>query len=149
MKILITTDRYAPAMNGAVTAVLNLRRELVNRGHEVRVLTLSQTAHSIYRNGVTFLGSVPAGLVYPGARLRTVLAGEQIRELLDRGPNLVHSQCEFGTFFPARRIVEALGIPPVHTCHTVYENYTHYFSPSVKWSCLAEANLPGCLEVST
>lgn len=117
MKILITTDRYAPAVNGAVTAVLNLRRELVNRGHEVRV--------------------------------RTVLAGKQIRELLDRGPNLVHSQCEFGTFFPARRIVEALGIPPVHTCHTVYENYTHYFSPSVKWSCLAEANLPGCLEVST
>ena len=41
MKILITTDWYSPAVNGVVTSVLNLRRELELRGHEVRVLTLS------------------------------------------------------------------------------------------------------------
>lgn len=40
MKILITTDWYSPAVNGVVTSVLNLRRELELRGHEVRVLTL-------------------------------------------------------------------------------------------------------------
>ena len=28
MKILITTDWYSPAVNGVVTSVLNLRREL-------------------------------------------------------------------------------------------------------------------------
>ena len=41
MKILITTDWYTPAVNGVVTSVKNLQRELEHRGHEVRILTLS------------------------------------------------------------------------------------------------------------
>jgi len=39
MKILITSDWYIPAVNGVVTSVKNLRRELEAQGHEVRVLT--------------------------------------------------------------------------------------------------------------
>ena len=71
MKILITSDWYIPAVNGVVTSVKNLRQELERRGHEVRILTLSQTTRSGERDGVTYLGSVAAGLIYPGARLRT------------------------------------------------------------------------------
>ena len=37
MKILITTDWYTPAVNGVVTSVKNLQRELERRGHEVRI----------------------------------------------------------------------------------------------------------------
>ena len=33
MKILITTDWYAPVINGVVTSVLLLQRELEERGH--------------------------------------------------------------------------------------------------------------------
>ncbi|MFR4430637.1 MAG: glycosyltransferase, partial [Blautia faecis] len=43
MKILITTDWYKPIINGVVTSVLNLKKELEERGHEVRVLTLSRS----------------------------------------------------------------------------------------------------------
>lgn len=53
MKILITTDWYTPAVNGVVTSVKNLQRELERRGHEVRILTLSQSLHSWSRDGVT------------------------------------------------------------------------------------------------
>lgn len=141
MKILITSDWYTPAVNGVVTSVLNLRRELENRGHEVRVLTLSQDIHSSSRDGVTRIGSVAAGLVYPGARLRTALAGRWVRELVAWKPDVVHSQCEFSTFFLARRISEELNIPLVHTYHTVYEDYTHYFSPSVRLGRKAVATL--------
>ena len=42
MKVLITTDWYDPVINGVVTSVHTLMKELENRGHEVRVLTLSQ-----------------------------------------------------------------------------------------------------------
>ena len=70
MKILITTDWYTPAVNGVVTSVKNLQRELERRGHEVRILTLSQSLHSWSRDGVTAIGSVNAGRIYPGARLR-------------------------------------------------------------------------------
>ena len=61
MKILITTDWYTPAVNGVVTSVKNLQRELERRGHEVRILTLSQSLHSWSRDGVTAIGSVNAG----------------------------------------------------------------------------------------
>ena len=139
MNILITSDWYLPAVNGVVTSVKNLRRELEARGHEVRVLTLSQTRRSYKRDGVTYLGSVAAGLIYPRARLRTALAGKWVREIVEWGPDVVHSQCEFSTFFLARRIAEELDIPLVHTYHTVYEDYTHYFSPNVRFGKKAAA----------
>ena len=139
MKILITSDWYSPAVNGVVTSVKNLRRELERRGHEVRVLTLSQTPYSREEDGVTYLGSVAAGLIYPGARLRTALAVKWVRDLVEWGPDVVHSQCEFSTFFLARRIAEELDVPLVHTYHTVYEDYTHYFSPSVRFGKKAVA----------
>ena len=141
MKILITTDWYSPAVNGVVTSVLNLRRELELRGHEVRVLTLSQDLHSSVQDGVTRIGSVAAGLVYPGVRLRTALAGRWVRELVEWGPDVVHSQCEFSTFFLARRIAEELNVPLIHTYHTVYEDSTPYFSPSVRLGRRAVAAL--------
>lgn len=133
MKILITSDWYSPAVNGVVTSVLNLKRALEDRGHEVRVLTLSQSPLSGCRDGVTYIGSLSAGLIYPGARLRTALGSRYVRDLLRWGPDVVHSQCEFSTFFLARKIAEELDIPLVHTYHTVYEDYTHYFSPIQKW----------------
>ena len=139
MKILITTDWYTPAVNGVVTSVKNLQRELERRGHEVRILTLSQSLHSWSRDGVTAIGSVNAGRIYPGARLRTAMAGRWVRELMDWRPDVIHSQCEFSTFFLARRIAEELDVPLVHTYHTVYEDYTHYFSPSVRWGRCAVA----------
>ena len=139
MKILITSDWYSPAVNGVVTSVKNLRRGLEERGHEVRILTLSQTTRSWEEDGVTYIGSVAAGLVYPGARLRTALAGKYVREMVDWHPDVVHYQCEFSTFFLARRIAEELNIPLVHTYHTVYEDYTHYFSPSVRFGKKAAA----------
>lgn len=139
MKILITSDWYMPAVNGVVTSVKNLKRELERQGHQVRILTLSQTTRSYAQDGVTYLGSVTAGRIYPGARLRTAMAGRWVREILEWGPQVVHSQCEFSTFFLARRIAEELEIPLVHTYHTVYEDYTHYFSPSVRFGRKAVA----------
>ena len=50
MKVLITTDWYAPVINGVVTSVLLLQRELVARGHDVRVVTLSNSLHT-YKEG--------------------------------------------------------------------------------------------------
>lgn len=133
MKILITTDCYTPVVNGVVTSVLNLRKELLLRGHDVRVLTLSQTTHSFARDGATYIGSVGAGRVYPGARVKTALASSYVQEIIRWKPDIIHSQCEFSTFLLARKIAKKLDIPILHTYHTVYEDYTHYFSPNQKW----------------
>ena len=130
MRVLITTDSFTPTVNGVVTSIINLRRELTKRGHEVRVLTLSQTPHSYYESGVTYIGSVSAEKVYPGARFRSAPARKLVRDIVEWEPEIIHSQNEFSTFIIAHRMARKLGIPIVHTYHTVYEDYTHYFSPS-------------------
>lgn len=133
MKILITTDWYAPAINGVVTSVLNLQRELTAQGHDVKVLTLSRTSRSYRLGNVTYIGAVSAGKIYPGARFRTAPARHLLMSLKNWHPDIIHSQCEFSTFLMARKLSNATGAPLIHTYHTVYENYTHYFSPSRKW----------------
>lgn len=133
MRILITSEWYEPVINGVVTSVLNLERELRNLGHEVKILTLSHTAESYTEGDITYIGSVSAGLVYPQARVAVNLASEEIEKLVRWQPQVIHSQCEFSTFLFAKKIAKELHIPIVHTYHTVYEDYTHYFSPVKKW----------------
>lgn len=133
MKILITSDWYIPAVNGVVTSVLTLQKELTRRGHDVRILTLSGDGRDHRSGRVYALGSLDVGRIYPGARLLAPSLGDILQQLIDWCPDVVHSQCEFSTFSPARRIARACGAPLVHTYHTVYEDYTHYFSPSRRW----------------
>lgn len=133
MKILLTSDWYTPAVNGVVTSVRNLKCGLEARGHEVRIITLSRTRHSYEKDGVIYVGSVKANVVYPGARLRITFGKKWMNRMRRWKPDIVHSNCEFCTFPLAQRISQELQIPLIHTYHTVYENYTHYFSPSKAW----------------
>ena len=128
MKILIATDWYKPIVNGVVTSVTNLERELLAKGHDVRILTLSNSLRSRKDGNVYYIKSVPADKLYPGARASIYLFGELYDDILKWSPDIIHTQAEFTTFMFAKRIVKALGIPHVHTYHTVYEDYTHYFS---------------------
>lgn len=139
MKILLTTDTWTPTINGVVTSTVALRTELQARGHEVRVLTLAGSSRTYTEDGVTYLGSLDAGLIYPGARLRAPSLNGALHDLAAWSPDVVHSQCEFSTFAPARQLAKAAGAPLLHTYHTVYEDYTHYFSPSRRMGrCLAQ-----------
>lgn len=130
MKILITSDWYWPVVNGVVRSVMNLIEYLEGEGHDVRVLTLSNTTKS-YRDGkVYYVGSLSAEKIYPQARISNLLAKSHLKEIKAWGPDVVHSQCEFSTFMMAKRIASDQEIPLIHTYHTVYEDYTHYFIPS-------------------
>ncbi|MBC5636752.1 glycosyltransferase family 4 protein [Ornithinibacillus sp. BX22] len=133
MKILITTEWYAPTINGVVTSIVNLEKELNRLGHEVRILTLSDRNRSYRRDHVTYIRSISAGKIYPGVRVTFSKVNRYIEELEAWKPDVIHSQCEFSTFRIAKHIAKKCRIPIVHTYHTVYEDYTHYFSPNQKW----------------
>ncbi len=139
MKILITTDWYAPVINGVVTSVLNLKEELQRMGHEVRIATLSESGWPRREGDVYYMRSMPAGKIYPGARAACIPGCGYAKELLDWKPDLIHSQCEFSSFLIAAKIASKLEIPIVHTYHTVYEDYTHYFCPVKPWGRQAAA----------
>ncbi|CZQ86353.1 glycosyl transferases group 1 [Trichococcus palustris] len=131
MKILIATDWYSPTVNGVVTSVLNLKKELLQKGHDVRVLTLKQRSSLAYTDDAVYhVPSVSAGKIYPEARFMRTMGGAEVKEILDWHPDIIHTNFEFSTFVLAQRIAKQLHIPIVHTYHTVYEDYTHYFSPN-------------------
>ncbi len=127
MKILITTDWYKPVVNGVVTSVENLTDGLMMAGHEVRIVTLSGNIHSRKEGNVYYVGSVSAGMVYEKARLKLMMPANMMQDILEWNPDIVHSQCEFSTFQIAREIACKCEVPLIHTYHTVYEDYTHYF----------------------
>ena len=129
MKVLITTDLFKPSVIGVVTSVLNLKRGLEAKGHEVRILTLSPNHHSFIKDNVYYIGSIDTGRIYPGTRFRLHCPKYIKKMLIDWQPDIVHSQCELSTFSIAAQIAKACNVPLIHTYHTVYEDYTHYFCP--------------------
>ncbi len=131
LKILITTDLYTVNTNGVVTSVQNLFDELTEKGHDVRILTISDSLHSHKDGAVYYIRSVPLGAVYPDLRMPTSYRNKLIQEIIDWKPDIVHSQCEFFSYQFAARISRITGAPLVHTYHTLYEQYlTSYVVPS-------------------
>ncbi|MEE0969405.1 MAG: glycosyltransferase, partial [Clostridia bacterium] len=129
MKILITTDLFSVSTNGVVTSVKNLIEELEAKGHEIRVLTLSESIHSHKDGKVYYIRSMPFR-VYPNIRMPLSYRHKLIAELIEWRPDVIHSQCEFFSFQYARRISKLTGAPIVHTYHTLYEQYVKYLIPS-------------------
>ena len=130
MKILITTDLFTTSTNGVVTSVRNLYEELTEKGHDVRILTLSGDRESYKEDQIYYIKSIPIGFVYPDVRMPISYRNSLIKELIDWKPDVVHSQCEFFSFQFAQRIAKLTGAPLVHTYHTLYEQYVTYVVPS-------------------
>lgn len=147
MKILITTDWYKPVINGVVASVDSLCDELLSMGFEVRILTLSGSPHSYIKGNVYYIGSVRADAIYPQARARIRWDRLLIKELIDWKPDIVHSQCEFSTFIPAKRISNLTGAALVHTWHTAYQDYTHYVFPAGKSGCTMDRAKKGAVKI--
>ncbi len=129
MKILISSEWYAPNINGVVTSLVTLENELRKQGHELRILTLSLSKESYVSGAVTHIASRDAAWVYPNARFTLKKTHPLMDELIKWCPDIIHSQTEFSTFLMARKIAKACRCPIVHTYHTVYEDYTHYIFP--------------------
>lgn len=130
MKILITTDLFTTSTNGVVTSVRNLYEELTEKGHDVRILTLSDNHESHKDGNIYYIKSVSIGFVYPEVRMPISYHNSLIKELIEWKPDVVHSQCEFFSFQFAQRISRLTGAPIVHTYHTLYEQYITYLMPS-------------------
>lgn len=130
MKILITTDLYTTSTNGVVTSVKNLWEELKNKGHDVRILTLSNGMNSYKEGAVYYIKSVSIEFIYPDVRMPVSYHNFLVRELIDWKPDVIHSQCEFFSFQFAKHIAKHTDAPIVHTYHTLYEEYVTYVIPS-------------------
>lgn len=130
MRILITTDMYKPTINGVITSTVTLKKALETRGHDVRVLTLGKKSRIDVSEDTYYFSSLGVEKIYPGARFTIKSDRDYLKDIVAWEPDVIHSQTEFSTFYIAKTISKHLDIPIVHTYHTLYEDYTHYFSPS-------------------
>lgn len=128
MKILITTDLFTTTTNGVVTSLRNLYEELTKKGHDVRILTLSENLKSYKEGAVYYICSAPLK-IYPDVRMPLVYRHKLIKELIAWKPDVIHSQCEFFSYQFALKISKATGAPIVHTFHTLYDEYIKYVFP--------------------
>ena len=125
MKIGIFTDTYKPQVNGVVTSITTLERELRKKGHKVYIITTTDPEVNYPESNVLRLPSIvfrPA----PQYRLGMIYSNKIIRKIKKLNLDIIHSQTEWGMGAFSRFAAKRLNIPLVHTYHTLYEHYTHY-----------------------
>lgn len=128
-RVLLLSDCYRPTVNGVVSSIEELRHGLIEAGHDVRVLTVGPVARTTFDGEVYRLPSLDASHIYPQARLGRPVDSPTFAGLLAWRPDVLHSHTEFVAFWWARRLARHLRVPHVHTYHTLYADYSHYFFP--------------------
>ena len=98
MKVLLAVDKYYPAINGVITSVKNLKEALERKGHEVKVLTLSESVSTHVKDNVIYIGSMSMDRIYPDIRIKHPVNRRYIQELIDWKPDVIHTNTEFSTY---------------------------------------------------
>ena len=132
MKVLLAVDKYYPAINGVITSVKNLKEALERKGHEVKVLTLSESVSTHVKDNVIYIGSMSMDRIYPDIRIKHPVNRRYIQELIDWKTDVIHTNTEFSTYTLAKDISRNTNAPMIHTYHTDYEDYVHYLALSKK-----------------
>lgn len=129
MRIGLFTDTYPPYINGVSTSVHMLKRALEKKGHQVFVVTVNPENMKYEidnKNKVIRIPGIPIGIY--DYRLTGIYPLRAINIIKKWKLDIIHSHTEFGIGTFARIMSKQLGIPLVHTYHTMYEDYIHYIT---------------------
>lgn len=148
MKVLITTEFYLPLRCGVTTAVINLRKALEERGHEVRILTITGEKESRYEDNTYYIKSNLPQL-YKDSYSSLALSDDLMDDIYSWKPDVVHSQCEFFTMAFAKRIAKRCNTPLIHTCHTDFDSYGINFMKDQKlWKKITKTFVPSFMKAA-
>ena len=129
MRVGIFTDTYPPFINGVSTSITMLQKALVAKGHKVYIVTVNPENMSYKyddEDSIIRIPGIPVGIYY--YRLTGIYPIRAINKIKKWDLDVIHSHTEFGIGTFARIISKQLGIPLVHTYHTMYEDYVHYIT---------------------
>lgn len=128
MRIGLFSDTYTPEINGVVTSIVTLQKELEKHGHTVYVVTTASSALHIQRDGnILRLPGIEIKKLY-GYRMSSPFHVIGLSEIRSMDLDVIHVHTEFGIGTFARIVSKLLSIPIVATYHTQYEDYTHYMN---------------------
>ena len=127
MRVGIFSDTYRPQVNGVVSSILTLEKELRKKGHKVYIITTTDPDAPTVEPNVLRIPSVEFKPL-PQYRLGMLYSSKIIKKIKRLELDIIHSQTEWGVGTFARFAAINLEIPLVHTYHTLYEYYTHYIT---------------------
>ena len=125
MRIGIFTDTYYPQVNGVVTSILMLEKELRNLGHEVYIFTTSNPKDRDLAKNIFRLPSMPFVFLLT-YRIAFFCSPKMLYKIKNFNLDIIHTQTEFSVGLFGKMVSKFLKIPMVHTYHTMYEDYVHY-----------------------
>lgn len=128
MNIGLFTDTYYPEINGVANSVYTLKNELERRGHNVYVITTTSPGSPKHEYNVFRVHSMPF-VFMKDRRVGTVYQRKFANLIKKLNLDIIHTHTEFSLRLFAILMSKELNIPIVHTYHTIYEDYTHYFAP--------------------
>jgi 1,2-diacylglycerol 3-alpha-glucosyltransferase len=123
MKIGLFTDTYTPEVNGVVTVLKMMTRELRKEGHEVSVFCPSYPGGNGSGTGVYHLPSLKF-IFYKGMRVAIPYDRSALRVI--PGLDIIHSHDPGSIGLMALWASKRYHIPHVHTYHTLYMDYRRY-----------------------
>lgn len=127
MRIGLFTDTYTPDINGVVSSIVTLQKELEKNGHDVFVITNHKAARMKREGNVLRLPGLELKWLY-GYKLSTPYHFSAQEEIRKMNLDIIHVHTEFGVGMFGRIVAKYLNIPVVTTYHTMYEDYTHYIN---------------------
>jgi glycosyltransferase involved in cell wall biosynthesis len=110
MRIVVVTDAWEPQVNGVVRSLQSVRRELLNDGHEILVISPDQ------------YHSIPCP-TYPEIRLAFTSAKGIGRRIAAFAPDAIHLSTEGPLCLAARRWCVRCGIRFTTAYHTQFPDY--------------------------
>lgn len=126
MNIGIFTDTYYPEINGVANSTYELKKGLEQLGHSVFIFTVSNPAAPPEgEEGVYRIVSVPFPMLKE-RRIGCAVSKIWKRRIRKLHLDIIHTQTEFTMGHLGRKMADWLGIPHVHTYHTIYEDYLSY-----------------------
>ena len=134
MRVGIFTESYPPLVNGVSTSILMLQRALEKEGHEVFIITVGndKLKYTLEEDGkILRLPSVNIAHLYD-YKVTSVYPIKAINYIKKMNLDVIHTNVEFTIGMFARVVSIQLGIPLVHTYHTMWEDYTHYITKNIK-----------------
>lgn len=127
VKIGFFSDTYFPQVSGVSTSIRTLKEQLEKRGHQVYIFTTTDPNALDPEKDIIRMPSVPL-ISFKDRRI--VVRGMWYAYLIAKELelDLIHTHTEFGTGLLGKLVGKKLGIPVIHTYHTMYEDYLHYIA---------------------
>jgi glycosyltransferase involved in cell wall biosynthesis len=121
MRIAFCTDTFLPEVNGVTTVLATMRAGLVERGHEVLVISPDYPG-TVAEPGVVRRRSVPCP-GYSAVRLSAPIGGDVRRALAAFRPDVVHVVTEGPIGLIGRGWARRRSVPLVSSFHTDFPRY--------------------------